>query len=41
MTFRVAVGGFMHETNTFAPTNAGYEAFVHGAGWPGSAWVRR
>ncbi len=35
MTFRVAVGGFMHETNTFAPTKAGYEAFVHGAGWPG------
>jgi microcystin degradation protein MlrC len=34
MTFRVAVGGFMHETNTFAPTKAGYEAFVHGAGWP-------
>jgi microcystin degradation protein MlrC len=35
MTFRVAVGGFMHETNTFAPTKAGYEAFAHGAGWPG------
>src|SRR5918998_719349 len=34
MTFRVAVGGFMHETNTFAPTKAAYEAFVHGAGWP-------
>ncbi len=34
MPYRVAVGGFMHETNTFAPTKAGYEAFVHGAGWP-------
>src|SRR5690348_2687940 len=31
---RVAVGGFLHETNTFAPTKATYEAFVHGGGWP-------
>jgi microcystin degradation protein MlrC len=30
---RVAVGGFLHETNTFAPTRATYEAFVHGGGW--------
>ena len=31
---RIAVGGFLHETNTFAPTKAGYEAFVQGGGWP-------
>src|SRR3954447_7999903 len=31
---RVAVGGFLHETNTFAPTRAVWEAFVHGGGWP-------
>ncbi|MEE2952717.1 MAG: M81 family metallopeptidase [Pseudomonadota bacterium] len=31
---RIAVGGFMHETNTFAPTKAGLAAFEHGGGWP-------
>ncbi|HEX3116922.1 MAG TPA: M81 family metallopeptidase [Bradyrhizobium sp.] len=31
---RIAVGGFLHETNTFAPTKAGYDAFIHGGGWP-------
>jgi microcystin degradation protein MlrC len=31
---RIAVGGFLHETNTFAPTKAIYDAFVHGGGWP-------
>jgi microcystin degradation protein MlrC len=31
---RIAVGGFLHETNTFAPTKATYEGFVHGGGWP-------
>ena len=31
---RIAVGGFLHETNTFAPTRATYDAFVHGGGWP-------
>jgi microcystin degradation protein MlrC len=31
---RIAVGGFLHETNTFAPTKASYDAFVHGGGWP-------
>jgi microcystin degradation protein MlrC len=31
---RIAVGGFLHETNTFAPTKAVYEAFVQGGGWP-------
>src|ERR1700676_4240958 len=28
---RIAVGAFRHETNTFAPTKATYDAFVH---WP-------
>jgi microcystin degradation protein MlrC len=31
---RIAVGGFLHETNTFAPTKAVYDAFVRGGGWP-------
>src|SRR3982751_6477153 len=31
---RIAVGGFLHETNTFAPTKATYSDFVHGGGWP-------
>jgi microcystin degradation protein MlrC len=31
---RIAVGGFLHETNTFAPTKAAYDAFVQGGGWP-------
>ncbi len=31
---RIAVGGFLHETNTFAPTKATYDAFVQGGGWP-------
>src|SRR5258705_2512881 len=31
---RIAVGGFLHETNTLAPTKATYDAFVHGGGWP-------
>jgi microcystin degradation protein MlrC len=34
MMTRIAVGGFLHETNTFAPTKATYSAFVHGGGWP-------
>ncbi len=34
---RIAVGGFLHETNTFAPTKATYADFVHGGGWPGMA----
>jgi len=34
---RIAVGGFLHETNTFAPTKAGYADFVHGGGWPAMA----
>lgn len=32
---RIAIGGFLHETNTFAPTKAAYDDFVHGGGWPG------
>ena len=32
---RIAVGGFLRATNTFAPTKATYDAFVHGGGWPG------
>jgi microcystin degradation protein MlrC len=31
---RIAVGGMQHETNTFAPTKADYQAFVQGGGWP-------
>ncbi|MGA0796324.1 MAG: M81 family metallopeptidase [Quisquiliibacterium sp.] len=30
----IAIGGMQHETNTFAPTKAGLQAFVHGGGWP-------
>ncbi len=32
---RIAVGGFAHETNTFAPSKAGYEDFRAAGGWPG------
>src|SRR5688572_31348328 len=32
---RVAIGGFQHETNTFAPSKADYAAFEAGGGWPG------
>ncbi|WP_207481557.1 M81 family metallopeptidase [Arenibaculum pallidiluteum] len=31
---RIAIGGFLHETNTFAPSMAGYDDFVQGGGWP-------
>src|ERR1039458_6614198 len=37
---RIAVGGFLHETNTFAPTKARYDDFVHGGGWPAMAQGR-
>jgi microcystin degradation protein MlrC len=33
-TIRLGVGGFLHETNTFAPTKASYQDFVRGGGWP-------
>ncbi|MGE0874085.1 MAG: M81 family metallopeptidase [Burkholderiales bacterium] len=32
---RIAIGGFQHETNTFAPALADYAAFEAGGGWPG------
>lgn len=32
---RIAVGGFQHETNTFAPSKARYEDFERAGGWPG------
>ena len=31
---RVAIGGFMHETNTFAPSNATYQMFERADSWP-------
>jgi microcystin degradation protein MlrC len=31
----IAIGGFQHETNTFAPHLAHYEDFVKADGWPG------
>lgn len=34
---RIAVGGFLHETNTFAPTKASFADFQHGGGWPAMA----
>ena len=42
---RIAVGGFRHETNTFAPTKATYDAFVRGGGgtpmWQGAALLQK
>jgi microcystin degradation protein MlrC len=35
---RIAIGGFQHETNTFAPTRADYGAFEAGGGWPGAQY---
>src|SRR6185436_19838596 len=35
---RIAVGGFQHETNTFAPSKADYAAFEAGGGWPGAQY---
>lgn len=31
---RIAVGGFLHETNTFAPSPATFEDFINGGGAP-------
>jgi microcystin degradation protein MlrC len=31
---RIAVGGFQHETNTFAPHKATWRDFAEGGGWP-------
>src|SRR6185369_14714668 len=35
---RIAIGGFQHETNTFAPTRADYAMFEQGGGWPGARY---
>ncbi len=35
---RIAIGGFQHETNTFAPSPADYRAFEFGGGWPGAQY---
>ena len=35
---RIAIGGFQHETNTFAPARADYAAFEAGGGWPGARY---
>ena len=32
---RIAVGGFQHETNTFAPSRAPFSAFEQADSWPG------
>ncbi|WP_336741137.1 M81 family metallopeptidase [Aureimonas altamirensis] len=32
--YRIAIAGFLHETNTFAPTRANLDAFRKGGGWP-------
>ena len=32
---RIAIGGFEHETNTFAPSKATYEDFARPGAWPG------
>jgi microcystin degradation protein MlrC len=31
---RIALGGFQHETNTFAPSPATFDDFARGGGWP-------
>lgn len=35
---RIVYGGFLHETNTFAPDLADWPAFEAGGGWPGLAF---
>ena len=32
---RIAVGGFLHESHSFAPVRTGYADFLHPAGYPG------
>src|SRR5512146_2762215 len=32
---RIAIAGFQHETNTFAPIKATYQHFLQSEGWPG------
>jgi microcystin degradation protein MlrC len=31
---RIAIGGFQHETNTFAPSKATFDEFARGGAWP-------
>src|SRR5689334_20370532 len=31
---RIAIGGFQHETNTFAPCKATFDDFARGGAWP-------
>ena len=31
---RIAIGGFQHETNTFAPSKANFDDFARGGAWP-------
>ncbi|WP_119165675.1 M81 family metallopeptidase [Algihabitans albus] len=31
---KIAIAGFQHETNTFAPAKADYDAFASGGAWP-------
>ena len=31
---RIAIGGFQHETNTFAPSKASFDDFARGGAWP-------
>ncbi|MFN7276519.1 MAG: M81 family metallopeptidase, partial [Betaproteobacteria bacterium] len=31
---KIAVAGFQHETNTFAPSKASFDTFARGGGWP-------
>src|SRR5712691_100757 len=33
-SMRIAVGGFMHETNTFVPTPTTWDDFVRAGPWP-------
>ena len=32
---RIAIGGFQHETNTFAPQRATWDDFARADAWPG------
>ncbi|MEO1199633.1 MAG: M81 family metallopeptidase [Pseudomonadota bacterium] len=35
---KIAISGFMHETNTFVPTPTVYEDFLHPGEWPDLCW---
>ena len=34
MTYRIAIGGFLHESHSFAPRPTRYIDFLHPAGFP-------